>query len=164
MSRRTGARPGRAEASGLRDFERSLPMQLLHAREAVMERFRPMLLEHGVTEQQWRVLRALEHHGDLDFGGLGDECRLLGPSLTRIVRALEAKRLLTRRADPQDQRRMILSLSDTGRTLLQRVAPHSEARYRILEERVGPERLDLLYAMLDEVIAALDEDDRRDTI
>jgi len=34
-------------------------MELLKAREAAMERFRPMLREHGLTEQQWRVIRAL---------------------------------------------------------------------------------------------------------
>ena len=43
----------------MRAFSRSLPMQLLRAREAVMQRFRPMLHQHGVTEQQWRVIRVL---------------------------------------------------------------------------------------------------------
>ena len=40
-------------------FSRSLPMALLRARESVMVRFRPMLRAHGLTEQQWRVLRAM---------------------------------------------------------------------------------------------------------
>ena len=43
----------------MRTFSQSLPMALLRAREAVMRRFRPGLRCHGVTEQQWRVLRAL---------------------------------------------------------------------------------------------------------
>ena len=34
-------------------------MLLLRAREAVMLRFRDMLRRQGLTEQQWRVLRAL---------------------------------------------------------------------------------------------------------
>ncbi len=61
--RATGAQ--RAALSGarphlpMRAFSSSLPMALLRAREAVMRRFRPGLRDHGVTEQQWRVLRAL---------------------------------------------------------------------------------------------------------
>src|ERR1700751_1542936 len=43
----------------MRDFSRSLPMLLLRAREAVMRQFRPSLRSHGLTEQQWRILRAL---------------------------------------------------------------------------------------------------------
>jgi hypothetical protein len=42
-----------------RSFARSLPMALLKAREAVMVRFRPSLRAHGLTEQQWRVLRIM---------------------------------------------------------------------------------------------------------
>ncbi|MFT5000920.1 MAG: hypothetical protein ACI875_001925, partial [Planctomycetota bacterium] len=37
--------------------EKSLPIMLLRAREAVMRRFRPMLRLHDLSEQQWRVLR-----------------------------------------------------------------------------------------------------------
>jgi hypothetical protein len=43
----------------MREFSRSLPMALLRAREAVMRQFRPSLRQHGLTEQQWRILRAL---------------------------------------------------------------------------------------------------------
>ena len=43
----------------MRPFSASLPMALLLARESTMRRFRPLLAEHGLTEQQWRVLRAL---------------------------------------------------------------------------------------------------------
>src|SRR6266849_5130597 len=43
----------------MREFSRSLPMSLLRAREAVMRHFRPSLRDHGLTEQQWRILRAL---------------------------------------------------------------------------------------------------------
>ena len=43
----------------MRDFSQSLPMALLRAREAVMRQFRPILRQHGLTEQQWRILRAL---------------------------------------------------------------------------------------------------------
>ena len=156
MSARVAVR--QPAAKSLRDFNRSLPMQLLLAREAVMERFRPMLHAHGVTEQQWRVLRALEHQGTIDLGGLAESCRLLGPSLTRIVRALEKKGLLSRRPDARDQRRMMITITQAGLDLLDRVGPHSEQRYSDLEARFGPARLEELYDLLEELVASLEVD------
>ena len=38
---------------------RNLPRLLLQAREAVMAHTRPSLREHGLSDQQWRVLRVL---------------------------------------------------------------------------------------------------------
>ena len=53
----------------LRPFTHSLPMALLRAREATMRWFRPHLAAHGLTEQRWRVLRALTSaDGPLDVG------------------------------------------------------------------------------------------------
>ena len=38
---------------------RNLALLLLRSREGVMAHFRAILHQHGLTEQQWRVLRAL---------------------------------------------------------------------------------------------------------
>ena len=65
---------------------RTLPMALLRAREAVMERFRPLLLAHGVTEQQWRVLRVLKEAEETDASDLADAASILAPSLSRTIR------------------------------------------------------------------------------
>ncbi|MBT4939270.1 MAG: MarR family transcriptional regulator, partial [Rhodospirillaceae bacterium] len=88
----------------LRDFSRSLPMALLRARETVMERFRPNLRAHDLTDQQWRVLRALFDHGEKDLGELAEMCCLLKPSITRIIRSMEQRALLKKQADDKDQR------------------------------------------------------------
>ena len=58
----------------MRPFDRSLPMALLRAREAVMSRFRPLLHAHGVTEQQWRVIRALVEADGLDVSAVSHRC------------------------------------------------------------------------------------------
>ena len=56
----------------MRDFAHSLPMALLKAREAVMAGFRPDLEAHGLTEQQWRVLRVLTEHPGITAGELAE--------------------------------------------------------------------------------------------
>ncbi len=55
------SRPAAEGAGGtaIRPFAHSLPMRLLRVREALMQNFRPHLLAHGMSEQQWRIVRAL---------------------------------------------------------------------------------------------------------
>jgi homoprotocatechuate degradation regulator HpaR len=132
----------------LRPLRRSLPMALLRAREAVMERFRAMLRDHGLTEQQWRVIRVLAERKSLEISQLATESFLLPPSLSRILKFLSARRLVRRRAVDADQRRVEVSLTREGRRLFRRVAPSSEGIYCELEEAFGEERLEELYALL----------------
>jgi DNA-binding MarR family transcriptional regulator len=98
----------------MREFSRSLPMSLLRAREAVMRQFRPSLREHGLTEQQWRILRALAAKTDL--------------------------------------RRAVVSISEKGLKLMERVAPTSEEIYAAITRRFGARRL----AELQEMLSALE--------
>src|SRR5271168_1652548 len=81
----------------MREFARSLPMSLLRAREAVMRQFRPSLRSHGLTEQQWRILRALATVDAIEVTELARMAFLLGPSLSRILRDLDARQLIERR-------------------------------------------------------------------
>src|ERR1700719_3334483 len=83
----------------LPDFSQSLPMLLLRGREAVMRYFRPSLLEHGVTEQQWRVLRALNTADEMEVMILANATYLLAPSLSRILKDLQRRGLVKRRSD-----------------------------------------------------------------
>ena len=117
-------------------------MALLRAREASMRLFRPMLADHGLTEQQWRVLRSLTSFDQpVDAGTLVDSTFLLAPSLSRILANLDERQLVHRAPDPDDQRRSLISLTVTGRALVAEVAPESEARYRSIEQSFGPDRL-----------------------
>ncbi|MCW5772197.1 MAG: homoprotocatechuate degradation operon regulator HpaR [Rhodospirillaceae bacterium] len=147
------------DALPMRAFSRSLPMQLLRAREAVMQRFRPMLHAHGVTEQQWRVIRALVESDPTDIGALANRCAILPASLSRIVDTLESKKLVARRPHEADQRRVVVEVTAAGRRLFQAVAPDSEAHYRAIAAQVGAERIDALYALLDDFIRRLDAPD-----
>lgn len=140
----------------LRPFSASLPMALLQARETAMRQFRPLLATHDVTEQQWRVLRALTAApGPLAPGELAAQTFLLAPSLSRILSNLEERGLIERATVAHDQRRALIGLSAAGTELVGRIAPRSEATYRAIEERFGSDRLERLMAELHE-FAAID--------
>ncbi|QIO35274.1 homoprotocatechuate degradation operon regulator HpaR [Bradyrhizobium sp. 1(2017)] len=132
----------------MRDFSRSLPMSLLRAREAVMRQFRPSLREYGLTEQQWRILRALAAIEAVEVTELARTAFLLGPSLSRILRDLEARNLIERETAKTDQRRSMVSISKEGVKLMASVAPTSEAIYAEITRRFGARKLAELQEML----------------
>jgi homoprotocatechuate degradation regulator HpaR len=142
----------------LRKFSRSLPMVLLRAREVVMERFRPNLRENSLTDQQWRVLRALFEHGKKDLGELSNMCCLLKPSITRIIRSMEKRAFVEKHIDLKDHRRTIVSITDMGRDLIYKVGPNSEVIYQDIAVALGSNELDDLYTKLDTLIEKLDKD------
>lgn len=143
------------EDGRLRPLNRSLPMALLRAREAVMERFRQWVRDNGLTEQQWRVVRVLAEREPLEVSRLAEHTFLLPSSLSRILRSLEEKRLIRRRNVDNDQRRFEVSLTGPGHRLFRQVAPRSETIYREIEEAFGAARLQELYDLLSDLEGTL---------
>ena len=142
------------KALEMRPFEESLPMALLRGREAAMQRFRPILAEHDLTEQQWRTLRALSStEAPIDVGQVAEATFLLGPSLSRILTNLDDRGLVTRSTDPTDQRRTLVSLTAAGIELVLKIAPRSEAEYCEVERLLGSTRLRELLSLLDDLAA-----------
>ncbi|WP_038133623.1 homoprotocatechuate degradation operon regulator HpaR [Thioclava indica] len=137
--------------------QRSLPIALLRAREMVMERFRPMLNAHDVSEQQWRVLRVLRESGAIDATKLAERACVLAPSLTRMLRSLEARGLIETRRDPKDRRRTRVALTAQGDAFLRAASPQSAAIYAQLETEVGAQRIARLLDELNGFMAALDQ-------
>jgi homoprotocatechuate degradation regulator HpaR len=145
--------------SPMRDFQHSLPMELLKAREAAMSRFRPMLRRHGLTEQQWRVIRALADYSNIDASEIAKRSFLLAPSLTRILQFLEKEKLVKRSSDANDQRRHVFVLTGKGQRTYDEVGPDSESLYSGIEQAFGADKLEALYGLLAEFYTALAENE-----
>jgi homoprotocatechuate degradation regulator HpaR len=131
---------------------RNLPRLLLQARESVMGHTRPGLREHGLSDQQWRVLRVLGEHGVVDTGRVAREAFILGPSLTGVLTRMERDGLVRRATDPQDQRRTVVAPTAKGKRAVAKLSHTIEAHYDFMEKSLGKDRLTQLYALLDAVI------------
>ena len=131
---------------------RNLPRLLLQARESVMAHTRPSLREHGLSDQQWRVLRVLGEHGTVETGRVAREAFILGPSLTGVLTRMERDGLVRRERDPQDQRRTVVEATAKGLKLVDKLSRTIEAHYEWMENSLGKEKLAELYVLLDEVI------------
>ena len=132
----------------IRDFSQSLPMLLLRGREAVMRYFRPSLLESGVTEQQWRVLRALSTADEMEVMILANATYLLAPSLSRILKDLQRRGLVKRRSDRRDARRNLVAITPMGNELIDTLSPHSEMIYAEIARCFGQKNFDALQNLL----------------
>ena len=139
------------KALPMRAFSESLPMALLRTREAVMCLFRPGLRGRGVTEQQWRILRALAHTGPMEVTELAEATFLLGPSLSRILPDMEKRQLIGRKQVDSDLRRSVVSLEPKGLRLIAAHGPDSERIYAEIAERFGVERVTQLFTLLHEL-------------
>ena len=137
-------------------IHRNLPRLLLQARESVMGHTRPSLRAHGLSDQQWRVLRVLgeqAHDSGVETGRVAKEAFLLGPSLTGVLTRMERDGLIERQRCPQDARRTVVRATAVGLAKVQALSRSIEAHYAWMEGQLGKTVLQDLYALLDQVIA-----------
>jgi len=133
---------------------RNLPQLLLKARDALMSHFRPVLNHFGVTEQQWRILRALDEHEQLEPRELCELCQILSPSMAGMLARMEEMGLVERSRMAADQRRVMVRLAEKGDRLIDEIAPLIERQYRLMEKAWGKRVVDDLSGALAGFIAA----------
>ncbi|MGB2063862.1 MAG: homoprotocatechuate degradation operon regulator HpaR [Marinomonas gallaica] len=136
----------------MKKLEDSLTLQLLRARESAMTFFRPVLLKAGFTEQQWRVLRVLNDHEELEAKQLAHLCCILSPSLTRIVNRFVEEKMIIRKRSHEDQRITLLSLTEEAKALVKEFRPNVDADYKQIVDKLGEEKVKQLSQLLKEVI------------
>jgi DNA-binding MarR family transcriptional regulator len=75
--------------------------------------------EDDVTFMELAVLSRLERHGPMTPGALATNERVTAQAIAPVVTSLEQRALITRSPDPEDGRRVIATLTDAGRRLLE---------------------------------------------
>jgi homoprotocatechuate degradation regulator HpaR len=139
----------------IRLHHRNLPLLLLQARERVLSHFRPILNANGVTEQQWRIVRALYEHCSLEPRQIVELCRISSPSMAGVLARMEELGLVARRRVQRDQRRVQVSLTSRARSMAGRMAPRIDATYRRIERQIGAEFSQRFHETLDELLRTL---------
>jgi len=139
----------------VRPYSRSLPLQLMRAREAMMQRIRPHFTRNKLTDQQWRIIRVLNENRSLEILDLSAQCCMQPASLSRILPKMQKDGIITRTVNPKDQRRINISLTEKGSRLFKRIAPHTDMEYAKIVCLIGEQHMDELYDALDLLIAKL---------
>lgn len=133
----------------------SLTVALLQARESAMGFFRPHLNQHGLTEQQWRVIRILKQvpEHQLESHELADIACILRPSLTGVLVRLEKAGYVKRWKPPTDQRRLCVGLTDKGHALFDAMSEEMNRQYQRIQRQLGKENYKTLMELLQQLQA-----------
>ena len=141
-----------SEQADMLALERQVCFALAIATRSVLAVYRPILEPLGLTHPQYLVMLALWGESPLSVKELGALLQLDSPTLSPLLKRLEAAGLLTRRRRPDDERVLDVELTGAGRALRARAEKVPPA----VVERLGMDvpRLEELHAALTEVIAA----------
>lgn len=115
----------------------TLPVLLQKAKEASVANVRTTLARYGLTEQQWRVIRASYEYGEMNANELAQRSAILGPSLSRILNRLEVDGVLSRKTAEGDLRELTIKLSAAGKRLHNKVQPVLNKHYDELAQKLG---------------------------
>lgn len=109
---------------------------------------------HGLRLAEWRVLRTLSlAPGPVVAGVVGEVLGMDKMTVSRAVRALEARGRIHRRPDPADGRRIVLGITAEGRALVARIEPSGREREAALLDALTPAERATFDALLDRLVA-----------
>ena len=118
------------------------------ARRLRAQRATAGLTEAVLSETQLAALSALEVHPAMTPGELADHEKVQPPSMTRVIAVLEERNLVLRSPHPTDRRQVILTVTEEGRGVVQRVRRRKDAWLaRRLAELTDSERATLRAAV-----------------
>ena len=95
---------------------------LYSASLAISRLYAPMLEQLRLTYPQYLVMVALWHQDRISVGQLGAQLRLESNTLTPLLKRMQAAGLLARKRSAEDERQVLVTLSDEGRALQARAA------------------------------------------
>ena len=125
---------GQQQTASNTDGDRPATLQLIialgRAVQAIEQGVRPHLVQCGLSMTEFAVLEVLYHKGALPLGRIRDRILVTGASTTYVVKKLEERGLLRRRACAEDQRIVFGELTAKGRALIDEVFPEHVERLR----------------------------------
>jgi DNA-binding MarR family transcriptional regulator len=98
-------------------LEDQLCFSLYATSMAINRTYKPLLDRLGITYPQYLVLSALWEEDGRTVGAIAERLSLESSTITPLLKRLEAASLVTRARRADDERRVVVSLTDRGRAL-----------------------------------------------
>lgn len=141
------------------DDPRVLGPMLGRSAHLVRERLEARLSQYDVTPAQTHTLLYLHH-----YGGKAHQCEIVKhlkvkPSTANgILDRMEEKELVSRSVSDSDARQKLVTLTEKGKTLQERLRQNFDEMERVMLAGLSPEEQTLFFACLEHVIQNLEED------
>lgn len=117
----------------------SLPYLLAQAHRAVHGELDAALKQENLPVEHWRVLRALDDGQGRTMSELSKLVLMTMSALSKVVDRMASRALVHRKQDAEDQRRVLVYISDFGLELLARCDDHLSPVQASLETRLNPD-------------------------
>ena len=102
--------------------------------------------ETVLSDIQLAALAALERHDSMTPGELAEHEKVQPPSMTRVIAVLEERGLVKREPHATDRRQVVLTATDEGRDVVQRVRRRREAWLAQRLQELTPDERQILRA------------------
>ena len=133
-------------------LENQLCFPLYACGREVIKRYKPFLDEIDLTYTQYITMMVLWERGQVTSKLLGEKLYLDSGTLTPVLKKLEEKGLVTRARDPQDERNLMVALTEKGEALkipAARIPAQMSACVRLTPDEART-LYTLLYRLLDD--------------
>ncbi|MFF2889772.1 MarR family winged helix-turn-helix transcriptional regulator [Paenibacillus sp. NPDC057967] len=117
--------------------------------------YRPLLQELGLTYTQYVTMLALWEQDQVTVSALGARLYLDSGTLTPLLKKLEAAGLITRTRDKNDERNVVIALTEHGKLLREKAVDIPEKLLCQLD--ASPEEGTLLLSQMQELMARVQQ-------
>ena len=137
-----------AQDHSLRDY---VPYLLAQAHRNIHLGLEKILKREGVQVEHWRILDVIHDEKGYSMGELAELVLMNHPALTKMMDKMVAKGLVHRLPDPEDQRRMLVFITDQGINLFSRLKAHVDRYNQEIHTKLGPQKLNQLKEILQDL-------------
>ncbi len=137
-------------------LENQLCFPLYACSREVIKLYKPFLDELDLTYTQYITMMVLWEKKTLTSKELGNDLFLDSGTLTPLLKKMEAKGLLRRRRSEEDERNLVVTITETGERLREKAIeiPGKIARCANLDPEEAAELYRILYKVLKNDVAA----------
>jgi DNA-binding MarR family transcriptional regulator len=153
-ARRTASVP--AETQPQLNASQSVGYLARYAHRAFSKALTAELAPHDIPGGQWSVLRVLWEQEGLSQVALAERMRVEKASLTSVLDAMERRKLITRKRNGDDRRKVNINLTSHGRGLKAQLLPYGVSINRKATRGMSVEEVDQLRGLLARVIRNLE--------
>ena len=125
-------------------------LAVLRTADVIRRRVGDVVEPHGITPQQYNVLRILRGAGAAGLPTLDIADRMVeqAPGITRMIDRLEAKMLVARERGCDDRRQVLCRITDKGLELLAVLETPLREAHQAVRESVSESDIEMLLGIL----------------
>ncbi len=136
-------------------LENQICFPLYACAKEIVKAYKPYLDELDLTYTQYITMMVLWEHEKLRVKEVGEYLYLDSSTLTPLLKRLEEKGYVTRRRSAEDERDLIVTITDAGKALREKALTVPQRLAACVE--LEPDKARFLYGVLYELLGKLGE-------